>query len=133
MGETIDTNDIACAWRLNRKVPIKNKPNPVKICFAKFQTKNRIMCAKYKLKHSPDTATIWLNHDESTVLRRAKGRARFIASFSRKKGSQAEITPSGIILDSVFYSYDNLDKVPSIYIPPTTLRIQNAAVDPKPK
>ena len=121
MGEKIDPRDIATAWRLKRKVPIKNNPNPVKICFANYHTKNRIMNAKYKLQHSPSTAKIWINHDETAVIRRAKGRARFIASYSRKKGSQVQITPSGIVLDNVFYSYENLDKIPSIYIPPTSL------------
>ena len=123
MGEEIDQRDILSAWRLKRRVPIGKNPNPVKICFANYHTKERIMSSKFKLKKQPGTENIWINHDETTVVRRAKGRARFIASYSRKKGSQVQITPSGIILDSVFYSYENLDRIPSIYIPPTSLRV----------
>ena len=118
----IDPDDISSAWRLTRRTPIGKKPNPVKICFSNGGRKEQIMRAKWKLKHQAGTEHIWINHDEPTVIRRAKGRARHIASYSRKKGSQAQITSRGIVLDSVFYSYENLDKIPSIYIPPASLQ-----------
>ena len=127
MGEDIDQCNIVAAWRIKRKIPLVNKPNPVKICFANYQTKEQIMRSKYKLRPTPETSRIWINHDESIAVRRAKGRARFIASFSRKKGSQAELTPRGIVLDSVFYSFENLDSIPSIYIPPANLDIRAPA------
>ena len=120
MDVKINPNEIVQAWRLPRKVPLLNKPNPVKICFRHYNAKERIMRSKYKLKKQMGTEHVWLNHDEPTVVRRAKGRARHIASYSRRKGSNAQVTSSGIVLDNVFYTYENLDKVPSIYIPPDT-------------
>ena len=123
MGINLKPDEIVSAWRLERKVPIKGKPNPVKICFSNHVSKEKIMYSKYKLKKNPETQYIWINHDEPTLLRRAKGRARFIASYSRKKGSEVQITHSGIVIDSVFYSYDNLGAIPSIYIPPKSLQV----------
>ena len=123
MGVDIDQRDITDAWRIKRRVPLGKNPNPVKISLVNLHVKGKIMASKYKLRQCQDTTKIWINHDEPPMIRRAKGRARFIASYSRKKGSQAETTMRGIILDSVFYSYDNLDKIPSIYIPPKTLHI----------
>ena len=80
------------------------------------------MRSKYKLKHREGTEHVWINHDEPTEVRRAKGRARHIASFSRRKGTDVQITSRGIVLDDVFYNYENLNKIPSIYIPPTSLQ-----------
>ena len=59
----------------------------------------------------------------SPLIRRAKGRARHIASFARNKGTSVQITKRGITLDHVFYPYNRLDSIPSIYIPPRTLFI----------
>ena len=36
-----------------------------------------------------------------------------------------QLTPGGIILDSVYYTYDNLHHIPSIYIPPKNLVLPN--------
>ena len=112
MDVNIDFEDVSQAWRLVRKIPIPNKPNPVKISFKTASAKERIMRAKYKLKHQEGTEQVWINHDEPTAIRRAKGRARHIATYSRRKGSNAEITPSGIILEYI----------PSIYIPPVGIQ-----------
>ena len=122
MDVEINTDEIAQAWRLKRKFPIPNKPNPVKICFKTHSAKEQVMRSKYKLKHKDGTEHVWINHDEPTEIRRAKGKARHIASYSRRKGSQAQITPNGIVLDNVFYTYENLDRVPSIYIPPNGIQ-----------
>ena len=123
LGVKINPSDIGSAWRLIRRVPLGNKPNPVKVCLTNFNVKERIMKSKSTLNENPDMQHIWINHDETTAVRRAKGRARFITSYSRKKGSQVQITPRGIVLDNVFYTYDNLDRIPSIYIPPTSLQL----------
>ena len=56
-------------------------------------------------------------------MRRAKGRARHIASFARKKGTSVLLGSRGISLDKVFYPIDKPDTIPSIYIPPNTLTI----------
>ena len=129
IGTKVDPNDMVSVSRMIRKIPLKNRPNPVKVCFVNAKAKERVMRLKYKLKACPDTEHIWLNHDEPTEVRRAKGKARFIASYSRKKGSDAQLTQRGIILDSVFYSYDNLNRIPSIYIPPKTLNIPKHTQD----
>ena len=123
MGVNLMPGDISSAWRLKRRIPLKGKPNPVKIAFSNYSPKEKIMNSKYKLKKNPGTEHVWINHDEPTALRRAKGRARFIASYSRRKGSQVQLTHSGIIIDDAYYSYEKLDTVPSIYIPPKTLQI----------
>ena len=122
LGVKVTPEEISSAWRLTRKMPLGKKPNPVKICFRHYSVKERIMGAKWKLNQLPKFQHIWINHDEPAIVRRAKGRARHIASYSRKKGSHVQITPRGIVLDSVFYSYEQLDKIQSIYIPPLTLQ-----------
>ena len=129
-GAKVEANDIAFVSRLVRKIPLGKKPNPVKVCFRELLPKERVMRAKYNLKKYEETENIWLNHDEPAHIRRIKGRARFIASYARKKGSSAQLTPSGIVLDNVFYNYDNLVKIPSIYIPPKTLILPPRNVEP---
>ena len=123
LGVKLDSADFSSVSWLKRKVPIGKNPNPVKVCFLNVSVKERVMRVKYKLNLYPETKGIWVNHDEPVEVRRAKGRARFIASFSRKKGASVQLTQRGIILDSVFYGYDNLSKIPSIYIPPKTLTV----------
>ena len=120
---TVEASEITFVSRLKRKVPIGKNPNPAKVTFINQSSKERVMRAKYNLKKIEETQDIWLNHDEPTHIRRLKGRARFIASYARKKGSSAQLTPSGIILDDVYYNYDNLSQIPSIYIPPKNLII----------
>ena len=126
LGVKLLPTDILTTSRLRRRIPLGKRPNPVKVTFVSLSAKERVMSVKYNLNARPETQKIWINHDEPTELRRAKGRARTIASYSRKKGSDVQVTQRGIILDSVFYGYDNLDRIPSIYIPPKTLSIPQA-------
>ena len=89
--------------------------------------KESIMANKICLHDRRDLSGIWINHDEATLVRRAKGRARHIASFARNTGTSVLLGPRGITLDNVFYSIDKLDTILSIYIRPNTLTIPISA------
>ena len=111
IGAKLNVTEFTSVSRIKRKVPLGKKPNPIKVCFADLGSKELVMSCKYNLRPNEKTRNIWLNHDEAAHIRRSKGRARFIASHARKKGSSAQLTPSGIVLDNVFYTYDDLDRI----------------------
>ena len=123
IGVSLIPTDITNSFRITRRIPIPGRPNPTKFTLRDITVKERIMANKISLRDREDLSGIWINHDESTLVRRARGRARHIASFARKKGSQVQLGHRGITLDYVFYAIDKLDTIPSIYIPPNTLTI----------
>ena len=123
IGVCLSTDDITNAFRIRRCNPIKGRPNPDKLTLRDLATKEKIMRNKGTFSSREDLKSIWINHDKTTIIRRAKVRARRIASFARNKGTSVQITKRGITLDHVFYPYNRLDSIPSIYIPPRTLSI----------
>ena len=123
MGVNLPPGAISNANRIVRRNPIAGRPNPVKFAFTDVKFKENVMRHKASLQSHEDLKSIWINHDESTQVRRAKGRARHIATFARKKGSFARLDAQGITIDNAFYPYDNLQAIPSIYIPPSSLTI----------
>ena len=123
IGVNVQPADILDANRIQRRNPIKGRPNPSRITLHDLSVKDRIMGQKANLQHREDLRGIWINHDEPAFIRRAKGRARHIASFARKKGFTVQMIAKGIIIENTFYAFDNLDAIPSIYIPPLSLTI----------
>ena len=122
----IGPNDIVIANRIYRRKPILGRPNPPRITLHDTNVKERIMAKKADLREREDLSSIWINHDEPAVLRRAKGRARHIATFARKKGFAAQLNSRGIVLNNTYYPYENLNTIPSIFIPPNALTIPMA-------
>ena len=123
IGANVSIDDIVHTARIQRRHPIVGRPNPARITFRSLTVKDRVMHKKLNLRGHPTLNAIWINHDEPAQVRRAKGRARHIATFARKKGSVAQVNTNGIVLDSVYYSFDNLSAIPSIYIPPSSLTL----------
>ena len=120
LGVTLQIGDIVCANRIERRKPIEGRPNPARNTFRDKAPKEKIMSVKGNLLKHDDLTGIWINHDETTLIRRAKGRARHIANYSRKKGFNACLDAHGVLLDNVFYAFDNMQAIPSIYLPPNT-------------
>ena len=108
IGVCLSTDDITNAFRIRRCNPIKGRPNPDKLTLRELATKEKIMRNKGTFSSCEDLKSIWINHDKTTIISRAKGRARRIASFTRNKGTSVQITKRGITLVHVFYPHNRL-------------------------
>ena len=83
LGLRFNNDDVLIIRRLNPQTK-SDRPPPVVVSFSSKASLDRLMRAKSALKGITGFSDMWINPDEPTAIRRAKGKIRMIAAFERK-------------------------------------------------
>ena len=113
--------------RLNPQTK-SDRPPPVAVSFSSKAALDRLMRAKSVLKGISGFSGIWINPDEPTAIRRAKGKIRMIAAFQCKLGASVLVMSDGPKIHSEFFALKDIDTIPARVLPNSILRSDNRSV-----
>ena len=116
LGLRFNNDDVLIIRRLNPQTK-SDRPPPVVVSFSSKASLDRLMRAKSALKGISGFSDIWINPDEPTAIRRAKGKIRMIAAFQRKLGASVLVTSDGLKLNNEFFALKDIVSIPARLLP----------------
>ena len=121
----ISSNDFEFVQRVNKPGGKK----PILIVFKSVNDRDEILSKKKDLKEKPNLRAIWLNEDANPTIRKQKNECRAVVREAQKQGLNAKQRGNGIVLDSVYYAHNSLNKLPqNISLASTRTRVNDTAV-----
>ena len=114
---TLYKSEIEYITRFKRREGSVKRPGPVLVTISRIVVRDNILCKKNVLKDMEGKEGIFINADETLDVRRAKSTLRKVARITKQQGIEIEFRHDRIFIEGVWYTTDDVNKIPSKYMP----------------
>lgn len=112
--DTLDFNDIDCAYRLGNPSHSSSKSSRPILCkFVREKTRNMVASIRSSLNDDDSETRIYLNDDLPQLLNERRATFRTIMRLAKSKKIPASMQGNKITVNSITYSHKNLDCLPA--------------------